>query len=202
MSFDTLRATYDVAVSRYDLVTQRAVIEALHKLAKTNSILPAWVTALGIEPAKPAVTAELGTPGTPRASALERAIADANAQRLLTPSAFGAVDDAALDRALLLDPVMHTVASQAIARLTIAARALRPPGVETPAHVEWRAKNDAIQAKVAAIRVYPEPPGVNALAAALLSTIPYPEPPFDDGGGAAAVDEHATALGAVVALLG
>jgi hypothetical protein len=101
-----------------------------------------------------------------------------------------------------LNAVMHAVASQAIARLTAAARALRPAGAESPAHVEWRAKSDAIRAEIAqAQSTLPMPAGAAALVSALLGAIPK-EPPYDATGGAASVAEHAVALGAAVALLG
>lgn len=202
MTFKALHAQYLLAVRDKDQVEQASILQALHKLAKTNSTLPAWVIALGIVPAATREVAVTTTPGPPPPSALERAIAAAKAQRALTPSAFGTVDDAALDSALALNTVMHGVAAQAVARLTAAAAALRAAGAESSAHVAWRAKSDAIQAEIAQAQSSPPmPAGAVALVAALASAIPK-EPPYDLNGGRASEIEHAIALGAVVALLG
>lgn len=202
MTFDLLHSRYLVAVSQKDRVTQEAVLKALHTLARTNSALPAWVIALGIKPAEQAKPpAAIVEPGASERRALERAIADAKAQRLLTPSAFGVVDDAALDGALALATQLHTVASQAIARLTAAALALRPAGPESPAHAAWRAKAAAIEPALARARAQSGQPGAAEAISMLYSTLPK-EPPYDNNGGRASEIEQATALGAVVALLG
>jgi len=134
---------------------------------------------------------------------LERAVIEATAQRTTTPDAFAGLTETALASALTLDPALHSLAAEALTRLVAAARALRPAGAESASHAAWRAKTATLQAEIERVRLpLPVDAGRQALTGALARAMPSPEPPYDDTGGAATVAEHATALGAVVALLG
>lgn len=130
---------------------------------------------------------------------LQQTINAAKAARAANPAAFGTVTDAALDSAVSLDAFLQPVADRAIARLTTAAKALRPAGPESPAHVQWRARAAAIEPALARAKAKSGQPGSADIVSALYSTVPR-EPPFDDGG-AATEAELATALGAVRVLL-